>query len=134
MLAAPLWIRKYSEFWAIFGCILENIVSFGPGMNEAQLYEGLFSWLAFYTCSNFVWGEIRRNMVEIWGPRANARLEGTTRPTMHRLPKGSKMVFRGGRRQKTVLIYENIFFRSHLSHYNRIQLDKVWVPFELKRN
>ena len=54
--------------------------------------------------------------------------------TSHRLPKGSKMVFRGGRRQKTVLIYENIFFRSHLSHYNRIQLDKVWVPFELKRN
>ena len=43
----------------------------------------------------------------------------------HRLPKGSKMVFRGGRRQICLLIYENIFFRSRLSHYNRIQLDKV---------
>ena len=53
--------------------------------------------------------------------------------TCHRLPKGSKMVFRGGRRQKENFIYENIFFRSHLSHYNRIQLDKVWLPFELKR-
>ena len=51
-------------------------------MNEAQLYEGLFSWLAFYTFSNFGPGEIRQNMGEIWGPRAKARLEGTTRPTI----------------------------------------------------
>ena len=64
MLAALFKIRKYYElnhFGSLFEPRLaasfytsESILSFEPGMNEAQLYEGLFSWLAFYTFSNFV--------------------------------------------------------------------------------
>ena len=51
----------------------------------------------------------------------------------HRLPKGPKTVFRGGRRPPKQFLSENFSIRSHISHDNGIHLNKVWVQFELKR-
>ena len=78
-------------------------------MNEAQLYEGLFSWLAFYTFSNFGPGEIRQNMGEIWGPRAKARLEGTTRPTI-------LIICLKNQSSSTFVLFED-FFESLMHHW-----------------
>ena len=53
-------------------------------------------------------------------------------PPTHRMPKGPKMVFGGGRRQILSFLSQTNSIRPHLHHFQGIHLDKLHVQSKFK--
>ena len=70
---------------------------------------------------------------KIW-MRMRMAMMKSTMVSMHRVSKGQKMVFSGGRRQKLSVLSQTNYIRSHSSHCYRIHLNKMRVQLKLKTN